>query len=466
MTCPSIYLRSARREETGSQRPPRQHSFRQKPAISTLDSATFGVFDSAKDMRLYAKAVREGTLLATAGYARYGGPNQFRTAMQLLHLTLKGHIASDYDFDRFVGSDPLTAKYDAFLTDCGMSAIRLVIDGLLTSPLQKPELRHQAVANPAHVITGTECYRKCRVVFGTRIESSLLQHTELTTEGFSHIEEVLKAKPNTRIVLLELPTNPFLRVADYLAVREATRRHGVVLVVDTTFASPWNLRLLTGPHAADIVVESGAKFLNGKNDGESGIVMGRRDLLKIILAHQGAEGGILNADGAYRLMEGIETLPLRMPQHNRNALKLAHYLGKHPRVERVWYPLHPTHPDFSRARVMLPHGAGGVVTFKLRCDSARPGDERSQLRRERAATDAFLNALQRFRISESFGGMSPMIQGVLDTSYGAMPPADRARLGITPTLLRMSVGVDQGEGPQSQIDDLERGFAALEASLK
>jgi cystathionine gamma-synthase len=238
-------------------------------------------------------------------------------------------------------------------------------------------------------------------------------------------------------------------VADLDAVAEVTQRYGIPLIVDATFASPWNLRPLVRKYPADIVVHSLTKFINGHNNASGGSVSGRRDLIEAVEIDKGQCGGGLSPQSAFEILRGLQTFHLRMPEHNRNALHIAQLLERHRLVERVWYPFLESHPDFLHAKKHL-KGGGGVLSFKLIGDGV--------------STAFFLDQLKRFGISASFGGINPMIQPTQLISYSNMPEAERAKIGITPTLVRLSAGINKSAEDQSRdlLNALERLAVFLE----
>jgi cystathionine gamma-lyase len=240
-------------------------------------------------------------------------------------------------------------------------------------------------------------------------------------------------RPATRLVWVETPTNPLLKLVDLSAVAAIARRHHLLAVCDNTFATPYIQRPLA--HGFDVVVHSTTKYLNGHSDAIGGAAVVRDDaaLIERIGYLQNATGGIPGPFDSFLTLRGIKTLALRMQRHCANALTVAQFLEAHPAVERVYYPGLASHPQHALARRQMAAGYGGIVTAVLRggLDAARRALERCRL----------------FALAESLGGVESLIEHPAIMTHASLPPDVRARLGIGEGLIRLSVGVED-------VDDL------------
>jgi len=233
-------------------------------------------------------------------------------------------------------------------------------------------------------------------------------------------------RPETRLIFSESPTNPFMRCLDFERLVSIARRHNVLTVVDSTFATPYNLRPLH--FGVDLVIHSLTKYLAGHNDAMGGVVAGRYDLTTPLRQMQGLFGNLLAPQNAYLILRGIKTLALRVEQQNRSALAIARFLEDQPQVRRVWYPFLASHPDHVIAAATL-RGAGGVVSFEIDGDSER--------------AHRFIDALRIPVIGPSLGGVESIVSPLALMGYASLPPEDRLKLGIRDELVRFCVGVEE-----------------------
>jgi cystathionine gamma-lyase len=235
-------------------------------------------------------------------------------------------------------------------------------------------------------------------------------------------------RPDTRLVWVETPTNPLLKLVDLSAVAAVARRRGLISVCDNTFATPYIQRPLE--HGFDIVVHSTTKYLNGHSDaiGGAAIVRADADLQERIGYLQNAAGGVSGPFDSFLTLRGIKTLALRMERHCANALEIAAFLEQHPKVERVYYPGLASHPQHGLAQRQMAGGYGGIVTAVLRggLEAARRTLERCHL----------------FALAESLGGVESLIEHPAIMTHASLPAAMRASLGIGDGLIRLSVGVE------------------------
>lgn len=310
----------------------------------------------------------------------------------------------------------------AFAFASGMAAIDAVVSRLATGD---------------HVVVTENVYG------GTfRLFERVLTRTGLT---FSHVDttdhEALRRSftPATRLVFLETPTNPLMRLADLAAVSALAHAHGVKVVVDNTFASPALQRPLE--FGADLVLHSTTKYLNGHSDSVGGAVIARHDddveWLRFI---QNAAGAILGPFDAWLVLRGTKTLALRMARHSANGLAVAEWLCRHPRVRQVHYPGLPDHPQHALACRQMPDGYGGMLAVELASfDHARET----------------LNRLQVFALAESLGGVESLAGHPATMTHASVPADRRQAIGISDALIRLSVGI---EDVADLIDDLAQAL--------
>jgi cystathionine gamma-lyase len=233
--------------------------------------------------------------------------------------------------------------------------------------------------------------------------------------------------PRTRMIWIETPTNPLLKLVDIAAVAGAARGRGILVVVDNTFATPWIQRPLE--LGADIVMHSATKFLNGHSDMVGGVaIVGEAALAERIGFLQNAIGAVGGPFDSFLALRGLKTLPLRMLRSSESALEIAARLERHPRVERVIYPGLPSHPQHALARRQMAAGGSGIVTFFLK--GALPEARR------------FLERLEVFTLAESLGGVESLVDHPAIMTHASVPPEARAKLGISDSLVRLSIGIE------------------------
>jgi cystathionine gamma-lyase len=248
-------------------------------------------------------------------------------------------------------------------------------------------------------------------------------------------------RPETRMIWLESPTNPLLRLVDLEAIAQLGKKHGIITCADNTFASPYVQRPIE--HGFDIVMHSATKYLNGHSDMVGGIiVVGENAELRDRLTFlQNAVGAVAGPFDSFLALRGLKTLALRMERHCQNAATVAAWLERHPKVARVHYPGLPSHPQHALAKRQM-HGFGGMVTAILKgtlADSRR-----------------FLERCQIFALAESLGGVESLIEHPAIMTHASLPPEKRAALGIGDGLVRLSVGV---EDEADLIADLAQALA-------
>lgn len=243
-------------------------------------------------------------------------------------------------------------------------------------------------------------------------------------------------RPNTRMIWAETPTNPMLKLVDLAKLGEFARAHGLLLVVDNTFASPMVQRPLE--HGAHIVVHSATKYLNGHSDMVGGIaVVGdSAELAEQMAFLQNSVGAVAGPFDAFLALRGVKTLHLRMRAHCANALELARWLERHPAIERVIYPGLKSHPQHALAKRQM-QGFGGIVTIEVK----------GGLRKARR----FLERCRIFALAESLGGVESLIEHPAIMTHASVPAANRKRLGISDGLIRLSVGVEDVEDLRAEL---------------
>ncbi len=247
-------------------------------------------------------------------------------------------------------------------------------------------------------------------------------------------------RPNTKMIWLETPTNPLLRLADIRAIAQIAHQHNVLLVVDNTFATPYFQQPLE--LGADIVVHSTTKYINGHSDLIGGaVILNDEQLYEQLKFHQNAAGAVPGPFDTWLTLRGIKTLAIRMRQHEQNALAIAHFLSEHPRVESVYYPGLVSHPDHLLAERQM-SGFGGMVSF--------------QFKGTMDDVDSVVRRFKVFSFAESLGGVESLVCHPATMTHGSIPKEIREARGVNDTLLRVSVGIEDAE---DLIADLDQALA-------
>ncbi len=257
---------------------------------------------------------------------------------------------------------------------------------------------------------------------------------ETTLVDISTPEDIPGAlRPNTRMIFTETPTNPYLRVMDLAYVASVARDKGVLTAVDSTFATPINMRPLE--LGIDLVIHSATKYLAGHNDLLAGVVLGNHNLLAKVEEMRGMLGGIVGPHDAYLLLRGLKTLALRVRQQNANGLKVAQFLEDHPGIERVYYPGLPSHPDHEIAKRQMT-GFGGVVSFDLLGDKNK--------------TSRFIDRLRIPYIGPTLGGVEGIVQQ--QALFVSLDEGERLASGLTDNLVRYALGIEDAEDIIADLD--------------
>jgi cystathionine gamma-synthase len=265
-----------------------------------------------------------------------------------------------------------------------------------------------------------------------------------TASGMAAIAGVRAAiTPRTRLIVGESPTNPYLHCTDLRALAALAKEHRIKTIVDSTFATPINLRPLS--FGIDLVVHSATKYLAGHHDVLAGAIVGNAALAGLVRELRGVLGGVLDPHAAFLVARGLKTLGLRVERANATALVVARRLAEHPRVAQVFYPGLPTHPTHAVAAEQM-SGFGGVVSFRVKCT----GDPLAETSR---VVDAFKMA----RIAPSLGGVDTLVEQPAIMSFYELSSEERLAAGIHDDLIRLAVGV---EDEDDVIDDVTRALEA------
>lgn len=266
------------------------------------------------------------------------------------------------------------------------------------------------------------------------VEVSFVESTDL--------EEMKAAiRKNTKIIYAETPTNPTLKIVDLPSIAELSEKRGITTVVDSTFASPYNLKPIE--FGIDVVIHSATKYLGGHNDVTAGVVCGVGDFIQKLVETRKPLGGTLDPHAAWLLLRGLKTLGLRIERHNTNGIAVAKYLEKQSRVKRVYYPGLQNHPQHSIARQQM-KGFGGVVSFEI------DGDLETTIN--------FVDNLKLCSIAPTLGGTETLVTQPVTSSHYFVSAEDRKKMGITDQLVRLSLGI---EDPEDIVADLEQAFAGI-----
>ena len=294
----------------------------------------------------------------------------------------------------------------------------------------------------SHVVVSDDLYGGTFRLFDkVRKRSANLDFTYIDLTDASRLESAIKK--NTRMVWIETPSNPLLKIIDLEAIAKTAREHKIISVSDNTFATPWSQRPIEA--GFDIVVHSATKYLNGHSDmiGGVAVVGDNKELADRMWFLQNSVGGIAGAFDSFLVLRSLKTLALRMERHCANALEIARWLEEQPEVKSVSYPGLRSHPQHDLARTQM-RGFGGMVTMVLKTDLA--------------GTRRFLENTHLFSLAESLGGVESLINHPALMTHASVPKEQREALGVTDSLVRLSVGV---EDVRDLIDDLQFAFAAI-----
>lgn len=386
------------------QRASQPHHSLTTPIIQT---ATY-TFESSADLCDYMESKLWGNTQGRHEYARYGNPT-VRAVEQRIAALEHGE--------------------DAILYASGMTAVTSVLLSILPTG--------------SHIVMTDDCYRKTRQfcdIFLTRLGIST---TQVPMGDYAAMETAVQS--NTRLIISESPTNPYLRVVDLERLVDIAQQHKrVKTIVDATFATPINQNPLD--FGIDLVIHSATKYLSGHNDVLAGVVVGNAGLLHSLRQSQGMLGGIVSPQTAVLVERGLKTVALRVQQQNRSAQAIAEFLEHHPRISRVWYPGLTSHPDHPIASRQM-RGFGGVVSFEV-----MPNGEETPLQ----AASNVIDRVQIPYIAPSLGGVESLIEQPALVSYYELSTAERLALGIKDNLVRLAVGIEE---TADLLADLEQALA-------
>lgn len=289
-----------------------------------------------------------------------------------------------------------------------------------------------------HVVCEENVYGGTHRMFTQVLARLGLQFSFVDTRDPDQIRDAMR--PNTRLLLVETPTNPMMRICDIALAAEIAHDAGALLCVDNTFASPYNQRPLA--LGADIIVHSSTKYLNGHSDIIGGIVLTNHETVyEELYFVRKATGAVPGPMDCWLCLRGTKTLHLRMRQHNESGLRIARFLEEHPKVERVYYPGLPSHPQHELACRQM-SGFTGMVALDM-----------GSLERARTLVES----TRIFALAESLGGVESLITHPAIMTHASVPPERRFAMGITDGLVRLSVGV---EDPDDLIEDLDQALKA------
>ena len=360
-----------------------------------VQTSTYAFKDS-KEIEAYTKGGKE-----RFEYGRYGNPTEQVAQRRLAALE---------------GAE------DCVLFTSGMSAITTTILALVKAG--------------DHIVITDDAYKKTLEFCSSYLQRFGVGCTIVPFGDYRALDRAVGAR--TRFIFSESPTNPYLNIFDLHELRRIAGRHKVLTLIDSTFATPVNQRPLE--FGVDLVLHSCTKYLAGHNDILAGAVLGTARLIEPIRALHKAIGGVIDPHCCYLLLRGLKTFPLRMEMHNRTGLAVARALEGHPMIKRVYYPGLASHRHHEIAKQQM-SGFGGVVTFDINGGLA--------------VVKRFLDALKLCFIAPSLGGVETLITHPASVSYYNCTRRQRYALGITDTLVRLAVGV---EDPEDIIADLDQAL--------
>lgn len=294
----------------------------------------------------------------------------------------------------------------------------------------------------AHIIASDDMYGGSYRLFArVRERSAGLKFSYVDMRDAGNIEAAMT--PATRLIWVETPTNPMLKLADLSAIAAIAKRHRVLAAADNTFASPYIQRPLE--HGFDLVMHSATKYLNGHSDMVGGMVVvgDNAELAEQMTFLQNAVGAVAGPFDSFLALRGLKTLALRMQRHCENAAALAGWLERHPKVARVYYPGLASHPQHALAKSQMSGGFGGMISIDLKggLDDAR----------------RFLERCEYFALAESLGGVESLIEHPAIMTHASVPAKTRAALGISDTFCRLSVGVEDLADLRADLDQALSG---------
>lgn len=389
-------MKSKRRLETQAVRGGTDLSKKNAPLATPIyQTSTFEVADNQEQLRVTPTDMF---------YTRYGNPT----------CTVAEQAIAELE-----GTDR------ALLFSSGMNAITTSILALLKAG--------------DHVVAQRDIYGGATKFFGQWLPKFGIETTFVDTTEYDQHERAIR--PNTKLLYLESPTNPTLRVVDLRRAVSIAKKNNLLTMIDSTFATPVNCR--PAEFGIDLVMHSGTKYFAGHHDVICGVVAGRSELIEKIHATRTTLGGAMDPHAAYLLLRGIKTLVVRVQRQNENALQVAEFLAGHPKVRSVHYPFLQGHPQRAVAMAQM-SGGGGMLSFEV----AGTGEDARKLS----------EALNLFTLAPSLGGVDSLVSIPVLTSHAMIPAEHREKMGVTDQLIRISVGIEHAD---DLIADLEQALAAI-----
>lgn len=292
-----------------------------------------------------------------------------------------------------------------------------------------------------HIVAQRDIYGGVTKFFSQWLPRLGIETTFVDTNDYEQHARAIR--PNTRLLYLESPTNPALRVVDLKKAAALARQHKLISMIDSTFGTPINQH--PAEYGIDLVMHSGTKYLSGHADLTCGVVAGRHELMEPIHETRTTLGNCMDPHASWLLIRGLKTLAVRVARQNENALRVAEFLEQHAKVRRVHYPFLKSHPQHAIARQQM-SGGGGMVTFEV----------------EGTGEDArrVSEAMRLFTLATSLGGVESLVSIPVLTSHAMISAEQREKMGVTEQMVRLSVGIENGD---DLIEDLERALAAVGA---
>lgn len=316
---------------------------------------------------------------------------------------------------------------DARVFASGMGAITTTILGLFKAG--------------DHIVAQRDIYGGVTKFFSQWLPKLGIETTFVDTTEYAQYERAIR--PNTKMLYLESPTNPSVRVIDFKKTAALAKEHGLISMIDSTFGTPINQR--PAEYGIDLIMHSGTKYLSGHADLTCGVVSGRRDLMERIDDTRKTLGNCMDPHAAWLLTRGMKTLAVRMARHNENALRVAEFLEQHAKVRRVYYPFLKSDPQYAVAREQM-SGGSGMVTFEV--DGS--GEDARRVS----------ESMRMFTLATSLGGVESLVSIPVLTSHAMISAEQRKQMGVTEQMVRLSVGI---ESVEDLIEDLERALQAVGA---
>jgi len=292
-----------------------------------------------------------------------------------------------------------------------------------------------------HIVAQRDIYGGVTKFFSQWLPKLGIQTTFVDTNEYEQHARAIR--PNTKLLYVESPTNPSLRIVDMKKTAALAKQHGLISMIDSTFGTPINQH--PAEYGFDLIMHSGTKYLSGHADLTCGVISGRRDLIEQIGETRKTLGNCMDPHAAWLLIRGMKTLAVRVAQHNENALRVAEFLEQHAKVRKVHYPFLKSHPQNAIAREQM-SGGSGMVTFEVEGtgDDARRVSE----------------AMRVFTLATSLGGVESLVSIPVLTSHAMISAEQRSEMGVTEQMVRLSVGI---EAVEDLIEDLDRALQAIRA---